>query len=412
MYFRIFFLLFGSFSMLGTVLAFSNNIRPSLVFDFYFKGHFLTLFLLAFFYGMTKKITLIFETKLLLGFSIIPFFVGAFRYGLSKEVFSHLFMLVISVFGTSFGFNIAKDLYDPKNQRFIDSVFRFCFFFDIISLVLFNIAIYNNYVIYPAIFPVGLVYSSIYFLSKGRLIYFLGGAVSVFLLSGKRAPMIIFLVVLIVHALCMFSGNNVTKKTKFRLAGIMTLFLALIAPVTLYLWTFTSALNRVKDVLSFSFSDVDSFSKATAGRSDEIIKIFSALNKNPQDFVLGAGYGFKVEVLEDYYRHYSHFSPLTFLMIYGAPIAVILYFTTLSKLISKQNVLANSYFFYLFFLGYFIHSLSGATVVADIHYWVFFGMFLFEHSRDSSKVNTIRKANFNRYFLSVFRTYNEKRLSS
>lgn len=191
------------------------------------------------------------------------------------------------------------------------------------------------------------------------------------LFSSKRAPLlaaiIIFIVFLIVYK----------KQTKYSLFRIICFICGII--VIFYVINKTPYFDRVVNTVNKAFGEDQDWNYVTSGRTSEIEYIVSYINEMPIQWLSGCGYGVMVQ-LEDLSRHYSHFTPLTYVLVSGIFFSMIVYiafFTYLTKLIIyiKKKCVPQNVLFIVFIMTYYvITSFTGGTMINTIEPWLYIAM--------------------------------------
>lgn len=338
------------------------------------KFYFITSFMICFFYAAYDSIIIFTETKIFIIFSIIPIILGIVKYGFSSYFFSHILAVLLPIFAMSFGYKLGNYLSVSNNTIILERVLNLSYYSNIIIIILFQIAFALKIVSYPAIAPTGLIFSSLFYLSKNKYIKFTIGLIFV-VISGKRASLFMMIFAALIFGIEYIRNDKTLVRAINRVLKWTTTSLIIIIPTIFYLWTQTRFLNRIKLVFKFDFSDTRAMYIATGGRSEEIINIIKFLNEQPLRYIFGSGFGVNVEVFKDFYRHYSHFSPLSYTLIFGVIFALLIYFLFFFKLLKKVNVNSNLYFAKLIFASFFASSFLGAIVMNDTNFWVFYGLY-------------------------------------
>ncbi|MDW7669665.1 MAG: hypothetical protein SCJ93_12635, partial [Bacillota bacterium] len=224
-----------------------------------------------------------------------------------------------------------------------------------------------------------------YYLSNKKWKYFLSGLILV-ILSGKRASLVMVLFAFLIYIYDLYRNKAKDRKFFKKTKRIILTSMVFVSAIIGYLWNYTRYLNRFKLVLKFDFSNQYAMYIATGGRSEEIFRVLEYLNEKPLRYLIGSGFGAKVEVADNFFRHYSHFSPLAYVLIFGVLFSFLIYLLFFSKLLSRVNINHPLYFSKLVFAGLFASSFLGAVVLNDVNFWVFYGMTIFLiHDRDSNE---------------------------
>lgn len=375
------------------IIAVLKFIIPATPMGLFIKTYFLLNFvIMAIYLLFGGKFKFFSETLLFYLFSIIPLAYGIHEYGFKSETLSHIFAVILPILGIPFGYFLGENYKKDKSEYIFKKIMKISFFSNAIIVILFQLSVTIGLSRYPAVAPTGLILSTIYYLSNKEWKYFLGGIVLV-ALSGKRASLVMVLFALLIFIYDLY--RNKTKDRKFfkKTKRIIGASMVLVSAIIGYLWNYTRYLNRFKLVLKFDFSDPYAMYIATGGRSEEIFRVLEYLNEKPLRYIIGSGFGAKVEVADNFYRHYSHFSPLAYVLIFGLLFSILIYLLFFNKLLSKVNINHPLYFSKLFFAGLFASSFLGAVVLNDVNFWIFYGMTIFL-IHDQNKNGQIRSEIF------------------
>lgn len=372
---KTYYYLFVLYSIVGVWIAIYKNINDNAPFGVFFKSYFIIILIIAILSIIENKLRIFFETKLFLVFFLIPFIYGLIKFGFRSELLLHIYAVITPIFATSFGYHLSYNYKSDKMEVPFVRLMTLCYYSNIFLIILFQAFIRLGLVIYPAVAPTGLLFSSIFFLSRGKWLKFFIGLVFI-VLSGKRSPFVVVIAVFLLFIIDILRSSNFTKQVKKKVQRGILLIGSFGVGATIFFWTQTNFLNRFKLIFQFDLSDEYAMYIATGGRSQEIINILKYLNQNPIEYFIGAGFGVRVEVMENFYRHYSHLSPLSYVLLFGMFFAMIIYLSFTIKLLKPVNISDELYFTKLFFAAFFVTSFFGAIVLSDANFWVFYGMFL------------------------------------
>lgn len=186
------------------------------------------------------------------------------------------------------------------------------------------------------------------------------------ILSGKR---VILLEVLIICSLYLIL-NFKKIKLKYFLIGVPTFVSGFI-----YLYKCTNVFNRILFTFNNLFSDSKNYYLATGGRSEEIFLIIKKLNSNFISWFIGKGFGYKVQIAENLFRGYSHFSPLGYTMIVGIFFPIILYTIFIYifwKLFLNKKKICKMFSVYI--MEILFASLTGGVLFNETKVWFIIGL--------------------------------------
>lgn len=356
----------------------------SIVIKAYFIGN---LFLMATYILFRDRIVVFPEIVLFCLFAIISISIGLISYGVRVESLSHFFSILTPIFGMSFGYKLGENFKRDKAEYIVEHVMKLAYWSNIVIIVLFQIFVSLGIAQSSQLAPAGLILSSLYYLTKKDIKKPIIGVIFI-ILSGKRASLVMVIFGILVYLNDIRKNRTLDKKIIKLFVKITTIMSIVIGSISFYLWNYTRFLNRFKLVLKFDISDPHAMYVATGGRSEEIINIIKFMNDNPMRYLFGAGFGVKVEVMDNFYRHYSHFSPLSYTLIFGVIFSTIVYIRFFTQILRKTDMDSPIYPFRVMFSGLFISSFFGAIIMNDVVFWVFYGVTIFMNTNyNNSKLN-------------------------
>lgn len=334
-------------------------------FKYIYAGIFLTATISSI---IKKRVYLTPESQLLLFFGFIATIIGLLNFGINSETYSHLYAVIMPVIMISNGYYIGKsNFYDTNEDKKYGRMMFWIFVLNAVTMLLYRVSFILGIVPYPAIATSGLFFSSLYYLSKKNMIMFIFGLILV-IISGKRVTLVILLASAFYH---LIRVNRLSLKNIFR----MFFGSAFFGAMGYYLLNFTPYLNRfVTTFTNLNSSSTDSLDLATGGRASEILAFSEYLSKQPYRWLFGSGTGFKVEVFDGFYRHYSHFTPMGYIALFGIIFTVLLYLMFFKRLFNKIEITNTKYIFHLYYVGLLISSFSGGILFNDYKFWLFLGL--------------------------------------
>lgn len=327
---------------------------------------------LFFFYALiyiikTDKLVMLKESYLFVVCSMVPVAIGLMEYNFNSDFISHLFTFIMPIFTMSLGYSMAKLFSYEKLKKYIKKGMGFIYYYSISIIMLFQLAVNAGYIKYSAINPIGLYTATIYFLVNKNYLRAIVGFLFI-AISGKRATLVIAVFVLFYYLYLLLKTN------KKYLPGIIGFFIIMTGSL-FYLFNSTRYLDRFKLVFMFDFTDYHSMYIATGGRSVEILEIINQLNQNIFYWFFGIGFGSGVQIHEELYRHFSHFSPLAYTLVYGIFFTIFLYFFFFKEALIKKSETINTVRWYkLVYVGLFISTFFNAASFFDPKYWLFYGL--------------------------------------
>jgi hypothetical protein len=213
--------------------------------------------------------------------------------------------------------------------------------------------------------------------------------VTVVILSGKRGTLLAMLITLL-YALRVSWLRGFYRRSLFAcVMAVGFVFLSLYFRDSITSVGWPSAITRVLE----KWYQVDPFQEefdidvAFSGRNQEIALAFGKLADRPHQLLTGMGYGwsyfFDARIAgsdtTDFVSHYVHLSPANFVLLYGAPFALLL--TGLLVVVMARGYLTrdrdNAHLMRkvlaLYCIGTFVSSLSGYTYATDPLFWTALG---------------------------------------
>ena len=194
------------------------------------------------------------------------------------------------------------------------------------------------------------------------------------ILTGKRSMFLIYLTQLFAPRI--LSG-------RFSLIGILlgtitfTLFIYLSYTIGL-IERFQGMLNLYRELDLANFDESRNlFYLATGGRTEEIYAYFIDQNQSFNALLFGQapGYAFPISDLAGnvYQHYYFHISPFNMIFHFGIPLGVLIIihqfiiFTWAIRHSAREKDI-----FCFLFIGFYLSSIFGATVIVDIFFWVLY----------------------------------------
>ena len=351
------------------------------------KTPFILYYLLLVIYHVKQKLKFKFSfiSYLFLFYFIFSFFIGLLEGNNIDGMFlSHIYYTSMPILGISFGISLAQS-YDQKFEDYFIKLINICFYVTTLILLVYGYSYFITGSISYWGFGTDLHLIIPLLLFQGRYFYVII-AVLLVLLSGKRAT----LLNVAMEFLLIFSY-------KLKSATVRS-FPKLIFSIILILFLFTYALNqgafkRFEATIDYDISDENSMMYATGGRWTEVTGIIDYHNSKPYRWFTGAGFGGRYLwflPLENSYelKHYAHFSPVSYIFIYGAPFMIILYTSFLYYFKKSLKYIRNP-FVIIFIIGIF-SSFFGANLFVDIKLWVFCGIFLYILKNPDSVISKLK----------------------
>ncbi|MCC7573105.1 MAG: hypothetical protein KO464_06920 [Candidatus Methanofastidiosum sp.] len=301
----------------------------------------------------------------------IGMILGLIQGNFGKEFIVHIYTVIMPIFAMSFGwYFIEVYLLEPKIQLKMKRIFYMTLFTGIVATFIFRLGYVSGNAVYNAVGMWNYTMAMPYFLVTEAKVLFSALGLLGTIVAGKRIGILVVIVYFLIYII-LLKGNIIKK---FKIILTIALLSIVIIPVLLD----ADILNRIIYTFTQLFVEGD-LESASAGRTSEIIAVFSYISQYFGNFIFGSGFGSKVMVFEGFYRHYSHFTPLSYLLIGGVllPLIVYLFFIKtgimLLNKVNKKTLPKESWFFVLIFWGILISSLTGAVLFNYTTLWIFIG---------------------------------------
>ena len=137
-------------------------------------------------------------------------------------------------------------------------------------------------------------------------------------------------------------------------------------------------LRRFAFLRDVDLEDGVSIMLATGGRATEVISIIEWIDGDMVKWLLGSGIGASYDYIDPRLQfsveklHYAHFSPFSYILVYGSIFTFLLYCTFFYRLYSGLNYKNN--YFYLSFAFLFFSSFFGSILFVNPMPWFFLGV--------------------------------------
>ena len=355
--------------------------------SFLIKIPFLLYYLLIVVFHIMRnlKFRLSFLSYLFLIIFFFSFLIGLIEgNNIDGKFLSHIYFTSIPVLGISFGISLAES-YDQKYELFFFKIINVCFYVTtIILLVYFYLYFITGSISYWG-FGTDLHLIIPFLFAQGKNALVIIGILLV-VLSGKRAT----LLNVVIEFLLIYSTK--LKQLSFISLPKTLLYVSLIIAIFFFAEG-QGAFSRFEATIDYDLSDETSMMYATGGRWTEITGIIDYHNSKPYRWFTGAGFGGKYLwflPLENSYelKHYAHFSPLSYIFIYGFPFTTILYISFFYYFKKGFKHILNP-FVIIFYIGVF-SSFFGANLFVDMKLWVFFGIFFYILKNPHSTISKLK----------------------
>jgi hypothetical protein len=327
----------------------------------------LVIFSICFFSKIPKSIGLLCLILVLAA----KFLLGIYFGGAVKSFVGHVNFYSLIILGYIAGWQLARS--DLTKIKFNIKFFKVATWLTLVICIIYFTAYQLGYIIYFGMGIQTYILVSVYLATRSSKLY----APILFLtiiLTGKRSSFLIYLVQL-------FGPKIVARRFSFK--GIITglLVFSLFLYVSYQVGLMARFQLLVDLALGFDKDDMDKsrhlFYLATSGRSEEIYAYFIDQSHSLSVLLFGqlAGYSFVITDLagNDYQHYYFHISPLNFIFHFGIPVGILIIFHQFRLLIwALRYGSRESNIFCLLYVGFYLTSLFGASVIVDVSFWVLY----------------------------------------
>lgn len=363
-----------------------------------FKIPYIGLFLLVVAFHLFYKIKKNNIIFLFLLYMPVPIIFGLLTNEFGKVTFSHIYGMMIPILGTSFGIHFAHN-FDDRTKFFFRKMLTYSFGVLGVIILFYYALLKKGYINYFGMSS-NMGYLVTFFLTDSNLVFTIM-ALCLSILSGKR--------VLIVQIICVFliylffaKENKLSSYFQKKRSIIVIKIGMILAFAAIAFIAYNQDLLRRFESLNISGTssiNEKNIYVATGGRNIELLYAVRHISENPHIWLVGGGVGetfsHPAKYIDDgsvMIKHYTHFSPFYFILVYGLPFMLLLYFFLFSVFIKGLKYAGN--FFYLVFAMQFIGSFSGAIMMIDTKFWILLGIVDYIISRKATGVN-MRKEKLN-----------------
>lgn len=286
----------------------------------------------------------------------------------NREFVSHIYEFVMPIFAMGVGGYLKDAIYSDKELlQQLSDVMKCGGYFFVVGVFLFRVMYIGGMANYNAYGAATCDYVLPYLLfmtNNTRLAYIVAFAGVV---GGKRAVLVKVFVILFMYY-C-YSGRNASKKIK-------DILYAAIGGMAVYIVSIkTNFFNRVVLVMTHIQGDAADIDLATGGRSSEIAEVVSYLNEKTGSWLWGSGFGARISLSDGLTRHYSHFTPLAYVVSAGIFFSILLYSVWLVSMVKLFFLREAKYKLLACYLGTIVvGSLFGATLINEPKMWIIIGM--------------------------------------
>lgn len=355
-------------SIFSPTLYVIGYLTNSQVFFNFPKIPLLLLFFISLLYFIKYEYLMTKPSILFVFYFCFSFTYGYLTNGLSGDFLSHLYGTIMPVLAINFGICFYRYSTNETNEKIIKIFkknykylvfFIFVYFFMYKSGILtyFGISTYMGY--YVSLFS-----------SQGNVLLAVFSLLLI-VLTGKRAILISGMIVLIIY---LFMDRERKNITIFLIKTMSTILI----PISIYYLYQYGFLDRFYNTINVDITSEHSLYLATGGRSEEILSLINHVIKE-KTWLIGGGFGesfyINTSLTDDTLRsiHYSHMSPLYFVLIYGVPFSIIMYMMFIYYIFKSLMIKIRTFYFYMYIM-LFITTFFGAVVFIDPKFWFSLGV--------------------------------------
>jgi hypothetical protein len=309
--------------------------------------------------------------------------VGLFRGVIySPGLPTHFFMTIMPILAMSFGAHIAS-IPEPQASKINARGCRSLFLISFATIGCYSLFFYGTRQIPYFGFDSYIPVAASWFLANSRY-SLLTLSFALVVLSGKRAPLVAMATTFLAQWL-VFSKASMARKVKTNFVAV--LFTVVFIFTVIYFGNKFDFFYRFEPITTINFSDNESLFLATSGRSNEIIGLLDGRVGAPLLWITGGGFGGGFTAIESSYNedfgvnssYYLHFAILTYVMVFGAPFAIL--FVSLVFLVLWRSRKTQSKFYVIGAFMMFVWSFFGAGLIVEPIFWVFLGAAVAERTR-------------------------------
>ena len=233
-----------------------------------------------------------------------------------------------------------------------------------------------------------LIFPLAYFLAYKQYRYALLTLV-LFMLSGKRGPLVAALVLVLLHMPLPGRCRLATRVAFVAGTALLIVLVSFAAEPLVKALALPSFIMEILDkwYMANFFNENFNIDHAFSGRNQELVLSFAAFATQIQHWFIGMGYGWSYffdaviqgSATTNFRVHYVHMSPANLVLLYGVPITslfFVLVWLTLSRAYAYSASVTERPMvrvLVLFWLGSFVSSLSGYSYPTDPLFWLVLG---------------------------------------
>lgn len=362
---RLFFVFIVLSGISGSLLLVCYLSENELDFVELFKVPLIAATLVAVIFSFFHGLRLFFFEVILILFALVAMGNGIFDVNFQLSTFLvHSFIFLMPVVAISFGYETSANGRTIAEDNLPFLMTGVCIISGI-NLIIYLVSYHFFKTISYFGFYTDLALVAAYAISKRKMGWFCT-IILLLLLSGKRSVLLGAIAPAVVW---MIMAQPRRSKWFFSLASIGMIFA----------FFKLGFLNRFKPLLQMDFFSKRDWFLSTSGRSDEFIGIVANLGTNPFKWLFGSGMGTGYVIQNSWepslpagLAHYAHFSPFTYLFIFGLPFATLVYLVLGTLLWVNRTKTHKA--MYLIFLTQFVTGFFGANLMIDPFFWFVVGV--------------------------------------
>ena len=306
------------------------------------------LFILPLFYGLT---------------------IGLFKGQMNSKMISHIYEYIMPILSLPMGYELFSAVKEENSlKKELERTMVWGGISYIACVMVFRIMYFLGFANYNAYGSgtIDYVFPYLLFMGNGTMLPFLLALAGV--LSGKRSILIKVALVLLLYVLTERNNNSFQRRIKE-----FCLILCGVA-IIVYCMKNTVLFNRIELTIDNFANEGGDVDLATGGRLSEIKMVVNLIGSNLFSWLFGGGFGTFITTESGIVRHYSHFTPLAYVMSAGIIFTIILFVCLLWYFIRSLCILSKtSRMFSGYMLMIIIGSFFGATMINEPKIWMIIG---------------------------------------
>lgn len=326
-------------------------------------------FLCVIFSFYIRKLKIIKETILYLFFFFLAFAIGIMRGNVNADFFSHVYTGIMPIILVSVGYYYCKNLLSKKDQElYLNKIFKITTWVSfIISLLYILVKKTGDFNANSAIAS-SISIAFIYFMINDNKKYVILCLIAI-LLGNKRSVMLMAGFAFLYY-IYLISRKNFYKIIKYSFVILILIFIVIL------IYTNTNLLDRFNVFLNINknieLNDV--LNLITSNRWIEVDRTIEMFNNYKVFWLIGSGFGTTL-FIDFKYIHFIHFSPFSYVLIYGSLFSILMYYFFIKEnhYSINQNDSKTIYFYRVLWYSLIFASLFSSMVSTYMLFWFFLG---------------------------------------